>query len=125
MNIADLVPERNRVITIQKELRLGRICSNIINGKTTVNYAAYECADGKWLSVAAMEIKFWNNLCEAIGQVQWKRKNQTELLVSVFPKSEVESFFKSKTRAEWMALFPGKDVCVAPILELEDLEDAH
>jgi Predicted acyl-CoA transferases/carnitine dehydratase len=98
---------------------------NIINGKTTVNYAAYQCADDKWLSVAAMEIKFWNNICEALEKPEWKRKNEMELFVSIFPKQEVEQLFKTKTREEWMALFKGKDVCIAPILELEELEQSH
>ncbi len=98
---------------------------NIINGKTTVNYAAYECADGKWLSVAAMELKFWNNICDIVQMPEWKRENQLELLVSTFPKPEVEALFKTKTRAEWTALFKGKDVCIAPILELEELETSE
>jgi len=97
---------------------------NIINGKTSVNYAAYECADGKWLSVAAMEIKFWNNICEAVGKPEWKRESQMELFVTAFPKQEVAAFFKSKTRDEWTALFRGKDVCIAPILEIEELENS-
>lgn len=95
---------------------------NLINGKTTVNYAVYECADGKWLSIAAMEIKFWNNICATIGKPDWKRKNELELLTTVFPKEEVIAFFKTKTREEWTKIFRGKDVCIAPILEIEELE---
>ena len=96
---------------------------NVINGKTTVNYAAYECADGKWISVGALEIKFWNRLCELVGKEEWKRKTQLELLTSIFPKKEVEELFKTKTRDEWMSeIFKGEDVCVAPILELEEIE---
>ena len=98
---------------------------NIINGKTTVNYATYQCADGNWLSVAAMELKFWNNICEVVNKAEWKRKNEMELLVSVFPKEEVVAFFKTKTRDEWVAIFKGKDVCIAPILEIEELEASN
>ena len=94
---------------------------NIINGKTTVNYAVYECADGKWLSVAAMELKFWNNICELVDRPEWKRDNPMQLLNVVFPKEEVVSLFKTKTRDAWMDLFKGKDVCIAPILEIEEL----
>ena len=96
---------------------------NIINGKTAVNYAAYECADGKWLSLAAMELKFWNNLCDVVGKPDWKRKNPMELSVAAFPKKEVEDLFKTKTRDEWLALCQGHDVCIAPILEIEELEE--
>ena len=95
---------------------------NVINGKIAVNYAAYQCADGKWLSVAALEMKFWNQLCEVIGKEAWKRKHQMELVNHIFPKTEVEAFFKSKSRDEWARIFKGEDVCVAPILEIEELE---
>ncbi len=95
---------------------------NLINGTTTVNYAAYQCADGKWLAVAAMEIKFWNNICDLIDKADWKRKHELELTLANFNKQEVIDFFKSKDRDEWMQLFQGKDTCVSPILELEELE---
>ncbi|MEL7530179.1 MAG: CoA transferase [Bacteroidota bacterium] len=95
---------------------------NIINGKTAVNYAAYQCQDGKWLSVAAMEIKFWNNLCEALGKPEWQRKNQLELMKQAFPKGEVSQLFLTRSRDAWMEILAGKDVCVAPILEIEELE---
>ncbi len=98
---------------------------NILNGKTTVNYAVYECADNKWISVAAMEVKFWNQLCAVIQKPEWSRKNEFELFNHAFPKEEVEAFFKTKTRDEWIAVFKGYDVCVAPILEIEELEDSN
>jgi crotonobetainyl-CoA:carnitine CoA-transferase CaiB-like acyl-CoA transferase len=98
---------------------------NVINGKLAVNYAAYECADGRWISVGALEMKFWKNLCEAIEKPTWIRTNQMELMNAVFPKKEVETFFKTKTRDEWAAFFKEKDVCVAPILEIEELETSE
>lgn len=98
---------------------------NVINGKTAVNYAAYECSDGKWISVAALEIKFWKNICDALNKPEWVRDNQMELLNQVFPKGEVEAHFKTKTRDEWTSFFKGMDVCIAPILEIEELETSE
>lgn len=95
---------------------------NIINGKTTVNYSPYQCADGKWLSIAALELKFWNNLCNIIGKPEWKKDNDVDTMLHKFPKKEVEDFFKTKTRDEWMEILKGQDVCAAPILEIEELE---
>lgn len=95
---------------------------NVINGRTAANYAAYECADGKWLSIAALEMKFWNNICDFVEKPDWKRKNQMALLNMNFPKQEVEALFKTKTRDDWTIFFKGKDVCIAPILEIEELE---
>ncbi|MEO0469912.1 MAG: CoA transferase [Bacteroidota bacterium] len=96
---------------------------NVINGKTAVNYTTYECADGKWLAVGALEIKFWNNLCAVVDKPDWARKNQLALLNNIFPKEEVIALFKSKKRDEWSEIFAGTDTCVSPILEVEELEN--
>jgi crotonobetainyl-CoA:carnitine CoA-transferase CaiB-like acyl-CoA transferase len=97
--------------------------NNVINGKTTVNYATYKCSDGKYLSVGALEIKFWENICNVLGKPEWIRKTQLELMNSNFPKNEIEAIFLTKTRDEWTTLFKGKDCCIAPILEIEELEN--
>ncbi|MEO1437665.1 MAG: CaiB/BaiF CoA-transferase family protein, partial [Bacteroidota bacterium] len=89
---------------------------NILNGKLAANYTVYECADGKWLSVAALEPKFWKRVCTLIGKEEWAEYNQMQLLNIVFPKAELEAVFKSKTRDEWANIFEGEDVCIAPIL---------
>ncbi len=96
---------------------------SVINGNTTVNYSPYECADGKWISLAAMEIKFWNNFCEVVGKEEWKRSGEMELFNHQFDKNLVADLFRTKTRHEWTNTFKGHDVCVAPILEVEELED--
>lgn len=95
---------------------------NIINGKTTANYAPYQCADDKWIAIAAMELKFWNNLCTIIGKPAWQRQNDFDMMNTQFPKKEVDNLFKTKTRDEWIELFKNQDVCAAPILEIEELE---
>jgi len=46
-------------------------------------------------------------------------------MLTQFPKKEVEDFFKTKTRDEWMDILKGEDVCAAPILEIEELETSH
>ncbi len=96
---------------------------NVINGKTTANYSPYECKDGKWISLAALEIKFWNNFCDLVTKPNWKKQHQIELMNFAFPKQEVADLFKTKTREEWTSLFKGHDVCYAPILELAELEN--
>ncbi|RMG85613.1 MAG: CoA transferase, partial [Bacteroidetes bacterium] len=95
---------------------------NIINGKLAVNYAVYECSDGKWISVGALELKFWNQLCDALEKPDWQRQSQRDLLNEVFPRSAVESFFKTRPRDYWVELVEGLDVCLTPVLELEELE---
>lgn len=97
---------------------------NVINGKTAVNYATYKCADGKYIAVGALEIKFWTNICKVLNKPEWIRKNQIELMNTNFPKENIEAHFLTKTRDEWGTIFKGKDCCVTPILEIEEL-DSH
>ncbi len=99
---------------------------NVLDGDTLVNYAVYKCLDEKWISVGALELKFWNRICEIVNKPEWKRQNATELLNTVFPKNEIEALFKTKTRDDWMNnYFKGEDVCIAPVLELEELEKSN
>ncbi len=96
---------------------------NIINGNTLVNYAVYQCACEKWMAVGALELKFWNNICDVLGKPDWKRDSQMELSIYQFPKKEVEELFLSENREYWLGVFEGKDVCVSPVLEMEELEN--
>ena len=72
----------------------------MINGNTTVNYSIYPCADGKFLAIAALEIKFWNNICDTLNKPDWKREGEFELLLSNFPKKEVEALLTRTVAAK-------------------------
>jgi len=79
-------------------------------------YQIFETADGRYLSVAAVEPQFYARLCHMLGR--------PELASSQFVDGEerqaiFERFagiFRSKTCDEWMALLNAEDVCVAPVL---------
>ncbi|MBS6341030.1 MAG: CoA transferase [Eubacterium limosum] len=89
-------------------------------------YDFYETKDGQFLSVGALEPKFWAEFCHCIG-----REDLIE--GSVWPedvkavKEVIRGILKEKTRDEWMAVFDGRDVCVEPVLSVQEalLEDAH
>lgn len=89
-------------------------------------YDFYETKDGQYLSVGALEPKFWAEFCRCIG-----REDLIE--GSVWPenvkavKEIVKGILKEKTRDEWMAVFEGRDVCVEPVLSVPEAlaEDAH
>lgn len=97
---------------------------NVLDGRKIVNYAVYECKDGKWISVGALEVKFWNELCEVLGKNEWKRSHILELTVDQFPKQKVVDFFKTKKRDEWVNILEGADTCVTPVLELGEALDS-
>ncbi len=87
-----------------------------------VNYNVYQCKDDKWIALGALELKFWNNFCELVEKMDWKKDDVLALSVHIFPKKEIEELFLSKTRKEWIELTQEQDVCLSPILELEELE---
>ncbi len=84
-------------------------------------YGSFECADGKFISVAAIETQFYAALMELTGL-----KNDPEfanqLDQSQWPKlrEKVKAFIKTKSRDHWCKLLEGTDACVAPILDLDE-----
>ena len=89
-------------------------------------YDFYETKDGRYMSIGSLEPKFWAEFCRAIGRPEYIEK--TVWPEEVFPvKEDVRRIFKTRTQAEWMAVFEGRDVCVEPVLSLKEalLEDAH
>ena len=77
-------------------------------------YRMYETADGRHVTVAALEPKFWQNLCELI--------ERPDLADRAFAPElpELAELFRSRPLADWRALLEGKDTCVGPVLTLEE-----
>lgn len=77
-------------------------------------YRIYETADGRHLTVAALEPKFWRNLCELI--------ERPDLVDRAFEPElpELAELFRSRPLDAWRALLEGKDTCVGPVLTLRE-----
>ncbi|MGV8946065.1 MAG: CaiB/BaiF CoA transferase family protein [Lutibacter sp.] len=86
-----------------------------------VNYNVYECKDGKWIALAALELKFWNRFCEMVQKTDWKSSDVTELVQGVFDKEKLEILFKEKTRDEWIFQSKEYDICLSPILSQQEV----
>jgi crotonobetainyl-CoA:carnitine CoA-transferase CaiB-like acyl-CoA transferase len=84
-------------------------------------YGVYAAADGKYLSVGALEPKFWLGFNEAIG----RRGDLAELVggpeVQARVRAEVAAILATRPRDAWIAHFAGRDVCCEPVLELDEL----
>jgi crotonobetainyl-CoA:carnitine CoA-transferase CaiB-like acyl-CoA transferase len=77
-------------------------------------YRIYETADGRHLTVAALEPKFWQRLCELIGRPDLaERAFEPEL-------PELEALFRTRTMREWLDLLEHEDTCVGPVLSLTE-----
>jgi crotonobetainyl-CoA:carnitine CoA-transferase CaiB-like acyl-CoA transferase len=79
-------------------------------------YQVYECADGKWISVAALEGRFHDELLRRLGLEP--EAIGAHMNPANWPKAKemVAARFKTKTRAQWCAVLEGTDACFAPVL---------
>ena len=83
-------------------------------------YNIYECSDGRWVSIGALEPQFWACLVEKLGLDQmliWDRddpKNWAGI------EKVLTDTFLSKTRDDWCDLLEGTDACFAPVLSLDE-----
>lgn len=86
-------------------------------------YQVYETADGKYMSVGAIETRFYKNLLQGLGleSASLPEKNDKKKWPEV--KDLFSRIFKTKTRRQWADIFIGKDACVAPVLELSEVND--
>jgi alpha-methylacyl-CoA racemase len=77
-------------------------------------YRIYETSDARFLTVAALEPKFWQRLCELV-----ERPDLTgRAFEAVLP--ELEELFRSRPLAHWRSLLEGKDTCVGPVLSVSE-----
>jgi alpha-methylacyl-CoA racemase len=76
-------------------------------------YRIYRCADDRFLTVAALESKFWRRLCELIERPDLVERQQDA-------HAELEQVFRRRPLAEWLALFRDDDVAVGPVATLAE-----
>lgn len=97
-------------------------------GNQTLNgglacYRIYKTRDDKYMSVGALEPKFWMALNAALG----RKGSLAELVAPADVQdrigAELMAIFAQKTRAEWIETLAGCDCCCEPIYELDELGD--
>ena len=86
-------------------------------------YDAYECADGKYVSVAAIEPKFHAEMLDLMGLDASIVSEQMDRADWPRLKAVIAERFKTKTRDEWVAIMGGSDACFAPVLEMDEVAD--
>jgi alpha-methylacyl-CoA racemase len=99
--------------------------SNLLDGGAPY-YAVYRTADARWISIAALEPKFFAELCakievrEDLRAAQQDRGRWRDLV------DEFTRIFASRTQSAWCELLEGTDCCFAPVLSLsEAMQHTH
>jgi alpha-methylacyl-CoA racemase len=86
-------------------------------------YQSYETADGKFMSVGAIEGRFYVELLKGLEIDSSTLPYQHDMGRWPEMRDRFAEVFKTKTREEWVAIFDGKDACVAPILDMDEVDD--
>lgn len=83
-------------------------------------YNVYKTKDGKYISLGAVELRFWKNICEKLGRPEYVEHQYDDS-----KKREIfqwlQGVFITKTRDEWMEFFKNEDVCFGKVLSFEEL----
>lgn len=102
-------------------LKRGR---EILSGGSPV-YSLYRTQDGRALSVAALEPKFWSGFCRAVGRPDLEASAYALGDEAESVRTQVAAIVAGRTLAEWEAFLADKDVCVEPVREGDEvLHDA-
>jgi alpha-methylacyl-CoA racemase len=94
----------------------GRRRSGLLDGGTPW-YDVYETADGRHVSLGALEPQFWDAFVERFG-VELPDRNDPANVREI--RERLIARFKERTQAEWAEVYDGTDACVAPIIPLDE-----
>ena len=86
-------------------------------------YEVYECADGGYFGVGAIEPQFYAELMRLLGLGDEDLSTQMDRTTWPAMKERFAAIFASKTRDEWEAVFAGTDACAAPVLSPAEAPD--
>jgi alpha-methylacyl-CoA racemase len=86
----------------------------------------YACADGRYISVQALEPNFYQQLlvlCGLEGDPDFARQHDAR----TWPRAKIRlaELFAQKTRDEWCELLEGSDACFAPVLSMQEATEHH
>jgi len=83
-------------------------------------YDTYECADGTYISLGAIESGFYDALVERLGLDASALPAQNDRAGWQILRSAIAAAIKSRSRDDWCRHFEGSDACFAPVLSLSE-----
>lgn len=85
-------------------------------------YSVYKTRDGRFVSLACLEPKFWQSFCERVQRRDWVARQFDPAL-----KADVQTLIESRSLAEWLELFDPREIPITPVYEdlAAVLQDPH
>jgi len=93
--------------------------ANVLDGAAPF-YDTYETKDGKFVSIAPIETKFYAEFLTKLGLDPASLPKQYDTMRWPDTKARFAAAFKTKTRDEWCRSLEGSDACFAPVLSLAE-----
>lgn len=89
-------------------------------------YDIYETADGRYVTLGALEPRFWEEFCAAVGREDLIDFHMAENdRVRKELRDELTELFRSKSASEWEALLGDRDVMFAPVNTVGEAIDSQ
>ncbi|MCX5873161.1 MAG: CaiB/BaiF CoA-transferase family protein [Deltaproteobacteria bacterium] len=79
-------------------------------------YGLYRTSDGEYMSLGAIELKFWQDFCTAVGRedLMGGQFGGPEII------AELDKLFASRTLGQWIEIMANADACCEPVLKLDE-----
>jgi len=90
---------------------------NLLNGGAAC-YRVYAVAGGDFVTLGALEDKFWINFCDAVARPDWIARHK-EALPQKDLIGEVEALFASDNLEHWEQALAGVDCCYQAVLDYD------
>jgi len=98
---------------------------NLLDGSAPF-YDTYECADGRYVAVGAIEPQFYAQMLKILNLDPATLPDQLDTTRWGELREALQAAFAARTRDEWAELFAGEDACVTPVLTYDEaLEYPH
>jgi crotonobetainyl-CoA:carnitine CoA-transferase CaiB-like acyl-CoA transferase len=115
--LAFMIPDLGNYDASGKPPRRG---GELLNGGAA-SYGVYRTKDGRFLSVGALEPKFWTAFNQTIGRAGDLSELIADEATQEKVRGEIQAIIEQKTRDEWEQILVG-DVCVEPVLAADELQ---
>jgi alpha-methylacyl-CoA racemase len=99
----------------------GAVPHNVLTGRYAC-YDSYRTADDRWLAVAAIEPRFWANLCRLLGLDRWADHQSDDDSQDAI-RADLAAAFAAQPRDHWVDVLAAADTCVTPVRTVAEAAD--
>jgi crotonobetainyl-CoA:carnitine CoA-transferase CaiB-like acyl-CoA transferase len=94
----------------------------------SAKYQYYETSDGRFVLFCAIEAKFWDHWCRAVGREDLLSSHRDDLVVDFGGgeddlRREIQRVFHTRTQAEWVQIAVDADIALGPALRFDEIRD--